>query len=165
MPPLSTDTIEYLAYSPFFAAVEGKPEAEQNTFYGRYDRLPQSVREFLLAPETAEALANMQRDGLFPSNFGVAVAKIVAAVTLNDVTLADVAPLLSKLGLSAEQASRVADGISQLVKPVLAAKAQAVVGTAPREIPPLTQVVGRPSAAGPQGTARNIIDLRRQNPQ
>lgn len=154
--PLQPGTAEYLDSCPFFAAVQGKNEQEQNLFFSRYDRLPETARQFLLAPETADAVVSMERQGLFPQTHQVAISKLVALIVLGDVTIPSVPQILVKLGIPQESAQGISSAIATLVAPALQSK-NTTLDTL-QKIPPLTLSKPTPS---PQEPARNIIDLRK----
>lgn len=150
MPGLSDDTLQYLRASPFFAATEGRDKTSQDLFYAKFEKLSDAFRQFLLAPETADDISYIVTTNKLDDRYLTALGKIVASVTMGEVPVSVVQQLLEKLDLPTEQAAQIADGIAKLVEPVLVAKAQAVVGPKPKEIPPLSRTVG------------GIIDLRNQ---
>jgi hypothetical protein len=151
--PLSPDTLAYLNASPYFAALEGRDKMGQDLFNAKFEKLPESVRKFLLAPETADGLSALALTQGLDQRYIVAMGKIVASVTLGEVPLGSIQQLLEKVDLAPDQAAIVAQEMSRMLEPVMAAKAQAVVGAKPKEIPPLTRTVG------------GIIDLRKQKQQ
>jgi hypothetical protein len=162
MPKLPADTLKYLKTSPYDAMLEGRDRQAQDLFFAKFEKLPDALREFLLSPKTAEDVEYLALTTHLDDRYLTALGKIIASVTLGEVPIGSVAALLEKLDLPPEQAAAVADGMTRLMEPVLAAKARAAIGIAPREMPPLTRVV--PPAAGPQGAGRNIIDLRKPAP-
>ena len=153
MPTLSPDTLAYLNASPYFAALEGRDKLGQDLFYAKFEKLPEPVRQFLLAPTTADALSGIALANELDQRYLTAMGKIVASVALGEVPAGSIQPLLEKLDLPPAKAAVIAQALTDLLKPVVVFKAQAVVGTKPTEIPPLTRTVG------------GIIDLRKQKPQ
>ncbi len=148
MPPSDPRKID-MDFSPYFAGLEGKPDEEAAALESRIETLPEPVKDFLFADATDDALARIvQQAGLEP-RYGPALAKIVFFVLLGDVPVASTSTLLERLDIPADRAQGIARSVGQLVAPVMAAKAQAVVQTKPREIPPMTRTVG------------GIIDLRK----
>lgn len=153
MPPGITDISEYVRYNPLFAAVAGKDEVARKNILGRFDRLPDAVKDLLTGPATGAAIKALEADGTLPPSHAVAVAKLIALAAMGDVSIGDIEGLLVKLNLTPLQARRISDTLTALLEPVIAERGQQVVPEALPEIPPLTP--------GKQVSARNIIDLRK----
>jgi hypothetical protein len=165
MRPLPNDTARFLVHSPYFALLEGKSEAEAAVFDGKYDALPEVVRQFLLSPEASDGVANLVESGTVPPQYGPAVSKLLGMVVMGDVHGDQVSPLLVKLGLPAQSADSVAQRFTEMLKPVTAARIEQIAAQSMRPIQPLTRKIGVPVPPPPvpQGASRNILDLHDQS--
>src|SRR4030065_98189 len=93
---------QYLQYSPLENAIIGRDEAGQMDIYNRFVALPDAFRKFLVAPETAQVIADPEQGGLFPENYRPAVAKTVMLTALGEVKPESLDELFQRIGLSPE---------------------------------------------------------------
>ena len=176
---------QYLQYSPLENAIVGRDESAQMDIYTRFAALPEKFRQFLVAPETAQSIADLEQGGLFPANYRTAIAKTVMLTALGEVKLNLLDSLLQRIGLPQQQAADLAQHIRELVGPYLENSGievpevtldpEAGETTELREIPPLTatappqptDIVTPPTGPSsgeepvPNQPSRNIIDLRK----
>jgi hypothetical protein len=138
-----------LDFSPYFAGLESKTDEEATALEDRIEALPEPVKDFLFADATDDALRRIVEQAGLELRYGPAIAKVVLFTLLGDIPTTSIGTLLERLDIPTDRAQNVARSVVQLMEPVMAAKAQAVVGAKPREIPPMTRTVG------------GIIDLRK----
>jgi len=157
---LPDDTLQFIQYAPYFALIEGKSPEQLAVFDAKYDSLPEPVRQFLLAPETSDAVAKMFADQLFPSSHAIAIGKLLGMVAMGDVRIEQVPALLEKLGLSTSSAATIRDRFSSALEPLISSRTRLSAPQTLKRLPPLTQQI--PSRPPPTSNtpARNIIDLR-----
>lgn len=176
---------QYLQYSPLENAIVGRDESAQMEIYNRFAALPNALRTFLVAPETAQTIADWEQVGLFPPSYRTAVAKTIMLTALGEVKIESLEPLFARIGLPQQQATNLARFVGELLEPYLAPSdiqtpdvvldPEAGETTELREIPPLTATatpeVSTPAESSSSTTAeaepvpnqpsRNIIDLRK----
>ncbi len=157
---------ETILYSPYVAAYSDKDEVGQREFFERFYRLPAETKDFITSPQTAEYVKNLFDTEIAPDNYDTAIAKIVAFAAMGDVPVASIPQLLVKLGLSEQQAQKIATELERILEPVIAARGKAAAPQGMQEMPPLSRPTetGPQPIAGQQGNTRNIIDLRKQQP-
>lgn len=154
-------------YNPYMAALTGKDSAEQERFFTTFYGLPQPIKDFLTSREITASIKDLFDRGVVPPGYEVALSKIVAFATLGDIPAISISALLSKLNLPEEAVLTITRELERILEPVIAARGR--VAAAPQgmqEMPALnrpTETGPRP-IAGQQGDARNIIDLRKQQP-
>jgi hypothetical protein len=175
---------QYLQYSPLENAIVGRDETGQMDIYIRFVTLSDAFRKFLVAPETAQVIADWEQSGFFPPNFRTAVAKTIMLSALGDVKLDSLPTLLERIGLPRPQSTVLAKSIGEFIGPYLETTPieipevvldpEAGETTELLEIPPLTSAAPpEPGVATSQPTtssdaqpvsnqaSRNIIDLRK----
>ncbi len=152
-------------YNPYIAAITGKNSADQEKFFTVFYGLPQPLKDALTSSETTAAIKNLFEKGLAPQGYEVAVAKIVALTAVGDIPFVSIPELLSKLGLPEAQVPAIAHELETILRPIIAARGKAAIPEM-KEMPPLNRPTetGPQPIAGQQGNARNIIDLRKQQP-
>lgn len=153
-----------IIYSPFAAAMTDRTPEQRDLFAERFSVLPDDIREFLTSIQTVEALKNVMESTDIAGDYDLAVSKIVSFVALGDVAPAAIDGLLVKLGLSQQQATDLSQKLLVVLRPVIAARSIRAVPSMP-ELPPLTTEIPPAPAAGTQAPPRNIIDLRKQQPE
>lgn len=149
-----TTTTEELIYSPYLAMLEGRDVDSQKTFFEHFASQPEVVREIITSPGTAEKISALIQLNVIPKEYGIAIAKIVALVAMNEVPISSIDQLLIKLNLAQEQATSIAAELVKILEPVIAERARESAPKSMPELPPLTTKI----------PPRNIIDLRRQKP-
>ncbi|MCC6405022.1 MAG: hypothetical protein IT405_01405 [Candidatus Yanofskybacteria bacterium] len=154
------ETEDFL-YSPYIAAIADKDDAQLRAFAEKFAAQNESDRTFLTSPETALAIKRLVEEGVIPEEYAIATAKIVAFVVLREVPLSSVPQLLERIGLASPQAQNAATAITQLLQPLIAARAAAETPEQLPELPPMTtKIPPAPQQHSSNTPPRNIIDLR-----
>lgn len=166
------ETTPITLLTPFAAAIHGKDADGQGRFWQRLGKQPLPVREFVTSPETAKALDKLVKQGIIPESHGIAVARLIALIALNEVDASQSAQLLERIGIPDSSAAAEALRKEVLVRldeahervrkyPGLAHPETTIPKSSvlPKLVPPLTV---RAPAAGPMGKPPAIIDLRKQ---
>jgi len=149
------------SFNPYFAGLSGKSGADADALEDRIEALPSAVRDFLFSPELPEQLSSLAQSVQLPEQYSVALAKIVFLIIIGDVPLSVTGQLLGKLGIDPQMAATLASSLDQILKPLIAARAQQSVAQGMRPLEPLTQRIGVPTPPPTSNApARNIIDLR-----
>ncbi len=153
-------------YNPYISAITGKSAEDQQKFFDLFYQLPDSAKDVITSPQTTASIKALFEGGAAPKGYEVAISKIVAFAAMGDVPIASIPQLLTKLGLSEQQSQTIAQELERILEPVIAARGKAAVPQGMQEMPPLNRPTesGPQPIAGQQGSARNIIDLRKQLP-
>lgn len=162
---MTTNLPPQLQYSPYFAGLDGKTAAESDVLQNRIDALPEKARSLIFDSEVPDKLKNILDQSGVPTQYVLAMAKILFLAALGDVAVGSIEHLLEKLGLEQRQASVVGAGITMLLGDIITERGRATIGQSIKTMPPLTQRVS-PMNLGPDSSktpARNIIDLRERH--
>jgi hypothetical protein len=155
------DLTDYLSYSPYDAILYGKDPQQQAVLFQKFADLPERVRQFIVAPETAQKIADLVRQSIVPETHATAVGKIVFMACSKEIPAAKFEELLLKLNLPPSQAAQAAQALNAMIEPVLQEQAAATPPPVLRPMPPLTRPTeSGPRPLSPQPPGRNIIDLR-----
>lgn len=176
------DLEQYSRYSPFMTALIGRDESAKADLYRRFSALPEEIAETLTSPDTADKIKSWESEGIFPSTHSSAVAKLIALSILGIIQSNQIPALLEKLNLDSVTRAQTSAVIMTIVGPALSFIEGYNQPTSPEvgantpssnraismnEMPPLTQRVPppAPSSDSSKPPARNIIDLRKQQPE
>ncbi len=141
--------------NPLLEAARGRDEDDRWFLFAAFSALPEKQRDTLVSPETMDQIKAWSTSGLFPTTHIAAISKLIGLIALDtDVQSAEVPTILQKLGLTPDQAQQVSANILNLLQPILAERAADEAAEAMQPLPPLTTTI----------PARNIIDLRKQQP-
>ena len=156
------DLNQYLKYSPYDAALYGKSEAERQEVFDKLATLSDEVHHFLTAPETAQRLADLVHQGLVPDSHATAIGKILFLACTGEVPITKIQELLEKLQVP--RAGEAAKLLTDMLAPVIRARAAQVATPALRPMPAMTRPTetGTKPLTGQQTEKRNIIDLRQR---
>jgi len=86
---------------------------------------------------------------------------------MGDVSIPQIAGVLEKLGIPPDQTQRLADALTALLSPVIASRGLTAAPQGMQELPVLnrpTETGPRPLTTAPAVPVRNVINLRREQP-
>ena len=112
----------YLRYSPFFAKAYSMSDLEWEKLQDKIDNLSHSLYDVLISPKSSEFLRTLGTNNNLSEIQIVDLAATVRDLIMTEIYLGDIiARIQIKLGISFDQASRMANAVtSDLLGPVLA---------------------------------------------